>query len=92
MIEYECPECGEPLESPDSLVGKMDTCPVCGSCFVLANRAGRVQFGIALGIAVIAALALAVALLVAVGRRRPAENSGTEQTGAAHREDHKGRP
>ena len=30
MIEYECPKCGEPMESPDSRAGDLETCPNCG--------------------------------------------------------------
>ncbi len=30
MIRYACPQCGAKLESPDSLVGQVDKCPICG--------------------------------------------------------------
>ena len=29
MIDYECTTCGEPLSSPDSLLGHFEKCPVC---------------------------------------------------------------
>ena len=29
MIQYECVKCGSELESPESLAGQVDTCPVC---------------------------------------------------------------
>ena len=30
MIEYECPECFELMESPDELAGEVQECPTCG--------------------------------------------------------------
>ena len=30
MIEYECPECFEPMQSPDELAGCVEVCPACG--------------------------------------------------------------
>ena len=30
MIEFRCPCCGEPLQSPDSMVGQKESCPACG--------------------------------------------------------------
>jgi hypothetical protein len=29
MIRYKCNKCGADLESPDSMIGKMETCPAC---------------------------------------------------------------
>ncbi len=29
MISYECNKCGADMESPDGMIGKMETCPVC---------------------------------------------------------------
>ncbi len=29
MLYYNCPRCGLPMSSPDSLAGKAETCPVC---------------------------------------------------------------
>ena len=29
MIHYKCNKCGVDMESPDSLIGKMETCPAC---------------------------------------------------------------
>lgn len=31
MIDFECPECGEPLSVPKSLVGEILQCPICGT-------------------------------------------------------------
>ena len=30
MIEYKCNKCGADMESPDSMIGRMETCPSCG--------------------------------------------------------------
>ena len=30
MIEYQCPKCGEPMESPSSLADSRERCPKCG--------------------------------------------------------------
>jgi len=35
MIEHECPECGEPMRSPDELAGELDECPACGQYVVV---------------------------------------------------------
>ena len=29
MIRYKCNKCGAAMESPDSMIGKMETCPAC---------------------------------------------------------------
>jgi len=29
MIHYKCNKCGAEMESPDSMIGKMETCPAC---------------------------------------------------------------
>ncbi|HET6428952.1 MAG TPA: hypothetical protein VFJ30_11105 [Phycisphaerae bacterium] len=33
MIEYECPHCGEAMESPDGMSGLQEECPACGLSF-----------------------------------------------------------
>ncbi len=30
MIEFDCPECGNPIEVPDKITGEVHTCPNCG--------------------------------------------------------------
>lgn len=35
MIEYECPDCGEPMESSDTMAGKDETCPICDAVVVV---------------------------------------------------------
>ena len=43
MIEYECPECQEPMESPERYCGSKVECPNCGSRVVVPR--GSVRFG-----------------------------------------------
>ncbi|NBB95940.1 MAG: hypothetical protein GVY16_09405 [Planctomycetes bacterium] len=41
-IRYRCPRCNSVLESPESLAGRDDTCPVCGHiCTVPPRKKGR---------------------------------------------------
>ncbi len=35
MIDFNCPKCGELLSVPDSLTGKVETCPTCGNVCVV---------------------------------------------------------
>ena len=39
MIEFDCPECGEELGSPDSQKGTVEVCPVCGTMCVVPGCA-----------------------------------------------------
>ena len=42
MIEYECPECFEPMQSPDELAGCVEVCPACGKHVPVAENDGIV--------------------------------------------------
>ena len=35
MIKYKCPKCGEPLESPSSMAGQKDQCPLCRCLYIV---------------------------------------------------------
>ena len=41
MIRYNCRKCGTLLESPDSLIGKEDTCPICNTASVVPQPKSR---------------------------------------------------
>ena len=81
MVEYECPACGEPLQSPDSLVGQMDTCPVCGSCFPLTGRSKKAQILIVVAVTVAVVTALVLALVLVSAPTGPAEVPTEGETG-----------
>ena len=38
MIEYMCPKCREPMMSPDSVAGRVEDCPDCGTGVVVPIR------------------------------------------------------
>ncbi len=38
MIEYICPDCREPMISPDSLAGRVEKCPGCGAAIVMPSH------------------------------------------------------
>jgi len=66
MIGFQCTKCGTLLESPVSMAGQTDTCPVCGtSCEVPVASARRpLIFACAISAVVAACIATAVVLLV----------------------------
>jgi len=69
MIRYACPQCGAKLESPDSLGGELDKCPMCGyECAVPRPKPPkRRAFPIVGGAAgLLAGAALAVAITFAL--------------------------
>ncbi len=37
VIQYKCAKCGATLESPDSMVGQQDNCPMCGQAGVVPS-------------------------------------------------------
>lgn len=41
MIEYACPQCGESMNSPDSMVGQAETCPACGNVTLVPDGTVR---------------------------------------------------
>jgi endogenous inhibitor of DNA gyrase (YacG/DUF329 family) len=40
MINYQCPKCGETMESPTSLAGSEDECPRCQAHVQIPQQAG----------------------------------------------------
>lgn len=38
MIEYECPECGEPMRSPSCMAGEEETCPLCDTQVIVPEE------------------------------------------------------
>lgn len=44
MIEYECPECGESVESPERSVGQTGLCPTCKATAGVPPRPGTALF------------------------------------------------
>jgi len=76
MIKYECPKCGTALESPSSMAGQEDQCPLCKhTCTVPERKTGRRVF---IGSCVGGGLLLAVALTVVLvpWAREPRSGSG----------------
>ncbi len=44
MIKYQCPKCGTRMESPDSLIGQNENCPICEFSMLVPPDSG--SFGI----------------------------------------------
>lgn len=65
MISYTCGKCGERLESPVSLAGQEDTCPVCGHGFIVPERTSRLPIVLAISGGA-GALVMGVILVVAL--------------------------
>lgn len=40
MIEYSCAKCGARLSSPESMIGELDTCPLCKTEMVVPDKSG----------------------------------------------------
>ncbi|MHC4716836.1 MAG: hypothetical protein ACYS5V_07700 [Planctomycetota bacterium] len=74
MIRYKCVKCGELLESPDSLAGQRDTCPLCGGFCVVPRKASRRRLPTVVAVAAGAAAIVIVAVIFLVtktGADRP---------------------
>jgi hypothetical protein len=66
MIRYKCCTCGQELESPTSLAGKMDTCPACSNqtrvpsieqnAFKSAPRRKRIVLMVGIGLVLLGAI------------------------------------
>jgi len=41
MIEFDCPECGHPVEVPDAVTGDSQTCPNCGAAVEIPDDLAR---------------------------------------------------
>ena len=41
MIEFDCPECGNPMEVPDGVTGETHTCPNCGAAVEITEDLER---------------------------------------------------
>lgn len=41
MIQYKCAKCGATLESPSSMAGQEDKCPLCGQKCIVPRREGE---------------------------------------------------
>jgi len=84
MIRYACTECGAVLESPSSLVGQQDTCPVCGQVSTVPQARSGLRTVLLMG-SVGGVLLLAVAITLAWYfhsgmRRRPSPTSAIDSS------------
>lgn len=43
MIDFKCPNCGEPMSVPTCLAGRTETCPGCGKEVAVPAGPGDVQ-------------------------------------------------
>lgn len=68
VIDCECPQCGEPLEVVDSMVGRFDTCPECGSIFTVPKPAVSLALVWVIILAIVIVIAFAVAVFLTVRR------------------------
>jgi len=62
MIQYACAKCGAMLESPRSLAGQQDKCPLCGHVCIVPSAKPRVA--LILGLAGLCAVLVAAAAIV----------------------------
>ncbi len=63
MINYKCAKCGATLESPGSMAGQQDKCPICGQVCVVPQPRNRVPIILAAcggGVAVVVLVVAAV--------------------------------
>lgn len=79
MIRYTCIKCGVELESPSSMAGRKDTCPLCGTaCTVprVVRRSRRVVVIVACSIGTVFIITVAVLLFGSIRdkNRQPSEN------------------
>ena len=75
MIQYSCVKCGSMLESPNSMAGRADKCPLCGATCIVPYVAGqgRLPVIVAGGGIVLAIIIVAVILLVSGGKGESAK-------------------
>lgn len=81
MIQYNCPQCGEALESPSSLAGKQDTCPLCGYACTIPQAPSRKPIILATAGAAVAVLTVALLLLLWPYEDEPSDPSRDQRPG-----------
>ncbi|HAU37726.1 MAG TPA: hypothetical protein DCX07_08425, partial [Phycisphaerales bacterium] len=64
MIRYPCPRCGAQLESPASLAGRSDACPVCGTVCEVPAAASRKPVIVACVLSAVVAAGVTVAVVL----------------------------
>lgn len=70
VIDYECPHCGEALQSQYFMVGQFDSCPLCGSIFTVPRPAVSLGLVYVIALAVVVVIALATTAFF-IARRGP---------------------
>jgi len=81
MIRYKCVKCGGLLESPSSMAGQQDQCPLCGKTYTVPQKKTRTPLALGVMAAVGVIVVLAAILLWAVGQ----EPKRSEDTRAVFR-------
>lgn len=74
MIDYNCSECGEAMQSPGSASGQTETCPACGASANVPPVSSKPLGGLAIGFFIrrphlIPAVVAAAMLFGAIGKR-----------------------
>ena len=80
MVTYKCPDCGTGLESPSSMAGQEDTCPVCNGLSVVPRRRAHRRAVIACVLGVFALSACTVVYIAMQRGDQVAQSDGFSQT------------